>query len=496
MKLTSCIAAAILAFCAAAAPVNITNVETSVALPSEPILIFTSPTGLIKPASPRKPNIMSIESGKLEDFPRVVENQHGNNTANPNRPMFRPNGHGGHGPVVHPRPEINHDATLQWQETVSATDGPLHSNITLINSIKNTLGLNIRHLASLEKTDNKLPASKGDEVSVSFHSTGDETQGKCVAKAHGTRSIDHEHDIEHIVIDECDANTREDNSKQGDTITSKSRTSISSVHSDHSGESHKDFEDGAGSPSGLDGLNDLPPQLREHYLDELAKLNSNNMNRKIDQTHSNSTLTTDSTINAKEGSSSTETRLHTINMTVHKDHDEVKIDIKRPVPLDHSMVKSEIHTSSLSPLKPSSISSVHTAAPIESTSSSQSTTAKETSTTSTTALVLSPWTRGIFKHTITPITSSSVPQPTSSTTIIANDDDTPLLKFEFVVSNNQELEPSQPERRGDQKAYIAAVQSLNAKHMDQVQECEKNITCIAASNREFSSALAELDYFS
>lgn len=571
MKINDAIAAAILAYCVVAAPTSLNSTaENSAALPSEPILQMISPSGLLQPVSPKKQNATRSEIGNLEDFPTIIEDHHGNEDEEP-RPPFRPFGRGGHGPVVNPKHHPQNKTSKTWFHP--ATGGPLHHNhhnITLIP-------VNVTHPTPLKDID-ETPASDVGEIKVSYRSTSNDS-GTCSAKANAKRSIGHEHDQEHTIIDECDTYTKEENSKTGDTITSHGRVHVGTVHSDRVGESHRNFNDGVNKIDGVEGLNDLPPQLQENYLDELAKLNTTKMNYDINEKHNNSTLTTDTKSNPNDGSSSSETDLHTINISSHRVHDEVKVDTKPAASVDNTQDKKATQSSSLPLPASSSISSVETSAHVEPTPTSQSSKVDSTSTPSTVystststptpvALLieslfhlLATRTHSIArpsstfasssviesksesKPSMVPASSSfiesniqskSTPTPTATTTTTitsttkvsvptmtknkprlktkatssssssskptptsagpVDDEDIPVPESEMKGPDGEELEPIRSQRRGDQRAYLANVQKLNTKHMNEVQVCKSNITCIAASNREFATALADLDY--
>lgn len=530
MKINNAIATAILAYCVVAAPASVNSTtEKSAALPSEPILHMVSPPGLLQPVSPKKPKATRVEAGNLEEFPEIVEDYHNheNEDEELHRSFLRPFGRGGHGPVMHPRPDHHHDGEKEKGWFHPATGGPLHdSTLAPVNNTRP---------APLDNFDaDTTPSSDADEIRVSHRSTSNDS-GTCF-KANAKRSIGHEHDQEHTVIDECDTNIKEENSKQGDTITSHSRTHVGTVHSDRVGESHKDINDGLNKADGIEGLDDLPPQLREHYLDELAKLNATGMNYEISQKHNNSTMTTDTKSNPKDGTTSSETDLHTIDMTVHRVHDEVKVDTKGPVSLEYSEGRNEAQTSSLY-LPESSSTSV-----VEPTPASQSSKAHGTYTFSTAYATTSPtatsakapassfstitWSNVLpgkasvsssfveskseSKRRSTPPTTASVltltktklltktkvasssSKPTS--TAAADDENIPVPDSEIKGSNGEDLEPVRSDRRGDQRVYLASVQKLNTKHMNEVQSCKANMACIKVSNREFAGALADLDY--
>lgn len=384
MKINCCIAAAILAYCAAATPTfsNSTKPQPSPSLPSDPISLLISPIGIVKPITPTKFSNTSDHPGNLEDFPTISEDytlqEHDKNGTH------RPNHHhtGGHGPVIHPAPKNHKNGTLRNSHDLAnklhdlmtikdhgkngttepmfhpdglggpgpvmqpprptvqhnATTGKYHPHSVLDIFGAHKKG-NLTAVAKTNKTTKASPEEEEPVIVFYISSRNDGKPGNCPSKALHPREIIHNHDQDHTIIDDCKINTAEKNYKEANAIISQAKTEISSVHSDKTSNSHKTIADASNE---LNGMVDLPPHLREFYLDQLAKLNATSANTFTDSSSSNTSLDTYTKSDPKDGTSSTDSQYHSVNVTTVNSHDELAIDGHVPIDLS-SKTSSETH---------------------------------------------------------------------------------------------------------------------------------------------------------
>ncbi|KAF8856836.1 hypothetical protein BDZ45DRAFT_789742 [Acephala macrosclerotiorum] len=165
------------------------------------------------------------------------------------------------------------------------------------------------------------------------------------------RSINHSHDKESKIINDCKIKIEEKTYKEANTIVDHARTRISTVHSESSREKHKTLDDAADT---IKTLANLPPELRTFYLNELAKLNSTSNNTFDSKTESETSTDSWTKTTSEDGSVvGSGFEFNTSSKTHNKVHEEVVIDLTKPSSVAATQVNSEIRIS-----KPSSSFSI------------------------------------------------------------------------------------------------------------------------------------------
>ncbi|KUJ06487.1 uncharacterized protein LY89DRAFT_678752 [Mollisia scopiformis] len=601
MKINCCIAAAILAYCAAAAAAaspNPTSTMTSASLPSEPVSLFVFPDGAIKSKTPGSSNTASKNPGNLEDFPtiredfslnhhkngthrsgyrpgyrpgghgpvvhphhgkdhknetlskehhldaRALDHKHGkNSTINHYRPIFRPMGHGGYGPVMlpphpvakhnashgmHSHPAAKHNTTIGKQSHHGAKHNftlGMHShpvakhnttlekqhahienwknkiisdfkkgNLSVVEMLKalhvlhGSQPANITSPATLNTTS-AAPQTEDEAIMSYFISSSEDAQpGNCsMRKAIEARKIIHNHDQDHTIVDDCKITSAEKTSKEASSIISKTKTEITNVHSDKTSNKHKTLADASDE---INGMVDLPPQLVDYYLDQLAKMNASNANTFNNTTGGKTTLKTYTKTDPKEGTGSSDTNYRSINVTSVNRHEELEMDGHVPIsvnskaynetpalssssllssiehssvatsldvkltPTVHSSIEPAItHEASTTSFSKSSISLEHSSTPSPTTFSSVTTSTPDATAEANKKLasVLASRLRAISVHTTTDSPKETT-QPSTSTSEQENDNQP------TATSTNEEETPIQtPKPSTDAKKKLASL---------------------------------------
>lgn len=183
--------------------------------------------------------------------------------------------------------------------------------------------------------------------------------GRYAPKEIGRRKIIHEHDKETTVSDDYKLSSIETNYQEADTIISHAKTEINSMHTESTTEKHKTIID---ATDGIKGITDLPQELRDYYLDELAKLNSTSANTFDSKIANDTAAEIYSKHNVNDGTGKTEVNIHSNSSTSVKSHEEVIIDSLKPTSLDEAEVQSEteIPASSSSATESTSLKSTTT----------------------------------------------------------------------------------------------------------------------------------------
>ncbi|KAE8442334.1 hypothetical protein EG329_003467 [Mollisiaceae sp. DMI_Dod_QoI] len=603
MKINCCIAAAIFAFCAAAAPMHDTIVQTSGPLSLGPTSIIITTESQPSVYSPEKGN-----DGTVVQSPHPDDNQNNN----------------------HRKREAN--------VLPAAVNAFIAGNLTAVEVSKERELIRAAQLKSTLASDSSskalaIPSTLTEAVLSYLDRVADGViqTGNCTSKQVERRKIKHEHDKSNNVIDDCIIKTHEKTYKEAKAIISRTRTRINTFHTESSSETHKTIDDAA---DGINSLARLPSEIRDFYLDQLARLNLTSANTFNTTTIGNTTSESWTKTDPDDGTMDSKSKVHKHGKTTTNSHEEVIIDFDKPISIAESNFRSAsevtakldsrsptgflstsfvatsptfertaapvkmLSTSSSSSMAPISTPFAALAAPLSpstraaqpattlltrpsitsatsaSSPSSQFITTQEASTTSSRKPTRTRLRHPFFTRTYRPTAESStqlteetssskisrnqalqafsrkyqpkslptstnpametsnieIPsigivlrktlQPASTpsaltpTTIISSittfQDPNPssfstnTLKYEdyegeedakdIVGSHGEELEtvPYLQQKR-DQTSYVAAIQKLNEKHMEEMQVCKANATCVTESTIRFALAVSELD---
>ncbi|CZR58378.1 uncharacterized protein PAC_08270 [Phialocephala subalpina] len=170
--------------------------------------------------------------------------------------------------------------------------------------------------------------------------------GNCTSTKVQARKIKHNHDKESKIFDDCKIKTEEKTYREANTIVDHARTRISTVHSESSREKHQTIDDAAET---LKSLDNLPLELRNYYLDELAKLNSTTNNTFDSKTESDTSADSWTKSDPEDGTIvRSGFEFNSSSKAQNKIHEEAVIDLSKATSLVATKVSSATETPKLS----------------------------------------------------------------------------------------------------------------------------------------------------